>query len=148
MNTDIFIKTYPDDYKWLPYLFASIEKFAEGFRHIVVVSEEPDSKEQPFILAFLPSEAKFPVKLHITNEIPQDGVRNERAVRMMWPAFTDAKEVLHLDSDMVFNQPVSPDSWCNEKGQPLWFVATGRTCLLHTGRSMSRELHSSPRGFP
>jgi hypothetical protein len=38
--TSIFIKTYPKDHVWLQYLLPSIEKYAEGFKEVIIVSDE------------------------------------------------------------------------------------------------------------
>ena len=37
--TTIFIKTCPKDHQWLQYLLPSIEKYAEGFKDVVIVSD-------------------------------------------------------------------------------------------------------------
>ena len=45
MTTDIFIKSYRGDFEWLPGCLHSIQKYATGFRDVVIVVPDTDSWE-------------------------------------------------------------------------------------------------------
>lgn len=41
MIADLFLRTYPNDYKWLPYLFRSLARHARGWSDLVIVLPRP-----------------------------------------------------------------------------------------------------------
>jgi hypothetical protein len=114
---DIFIKTYPKDYPWLKYCLRSIERFCEGFRRVVVVSPETNSKE------FM--EAVTGYKINILpicnpNEIG-DGYLFQQSVKLHADEYTDADWILFTDCDTIFTCPVSPDTYLKD-GKFVWMM--------------------------
>lgn len=90
MTTDIFIKTCNHDVPYHKYCIQSIDKFCTGFRDTVVVN----------------------------NEHPR-GYLHQQAVKMHADGYTDADLILVTDSDTLFNQPVTPESFMRD-GKPIW----------------------------
>lgn len=41
MISDLFLRTYPADYKWIPYLFRSLVRHARGWRDLIIVLPRP-----------------------------------------------------------------------------------------------------------
>jgi hypothetical protein len=92
VTTDIFIKTYPGDKGYHPHCIASIEKFCTGFRKTVVVdSDEPR------------------------------GYLYQQVVKLTADRHTDADFILITDSDTLFKQPVTPETYLRD-GKPLWLM--------------------------
>lgn len=88
--TDIFIKTYSRDHEYLKYCLASIEKFCTGFRQVVIVDSEH----------------------------PQ-GYLDQQVQKLSAHYRTDADFILFTDSDTLFTQPVTPDTFMVD-GKPIW----------------------------
>lgn len=91
--TDIFIKTYPKDADYHRYCMASIEKFCTGFRNVTVVDDGDQPPPKPYLM--------------------QQRVKTEA------PSYTDAEFILFTDSDTLFNQPVTPETFMVD-GKPVW----------------------------
>lgn len=104
-NVDIFLKTYNKDFQWLPYLFASIDKYCDGFRSLVIVAEMGDNVELEKI--------KFPqtvdVKIHyIQKPSRSDGYMFQQSIKLSAWKYTDADAVMFIDSDCIFKKKISP----------------------------------------
>ncbi len=89
-TTDIFIKTCEHDRDYHGYCLMSIGKFCSGFRNTAVVA----------------------------GEHPQ-GYLHQQVVKLNADEVTDADLILVTDSDTLFNQPVSPESFMVD-GKPIW----------------------------
>jgi hypothetical protein len=125
--TSIFIKTYPNDHAWLQYLLPSIEKYAEGFRDVVIVSDA-GSIIPP---EYLSSIKKFPVHTHYipvpkqTNQYPQFskstglGYLWQQYIKLSWHNICDADSALMLDSDEMLCKPITPD-YFKHNGKWVW----------------------------
>jgi hypothetical protein len=127
MTTSIFIKTYPKDHIWLQYLLPSIEKYAEGFKDVVIVSDAG-----PVIPPeYLRSIKKFQVKTHYipvpthTAEYPQFdkmtgmGYLWQQYIKLNWHTICDADSVLILDSDEQLCKLTTPDKFKHD-GKWVW----------------------------
>jgi hypothetical protein len=121
--TDIFIKTYHKDFIWLEYCLKSIKKYARGFRDIVIVSDNTGH--------IIPSNITnniLPVKVYYVN-LPSKaptyvehglGYLWQQFVKLSWYKYSDAEQVLVLDSDEMLTKSISPESFkTNEKFN--WF---------------------------
>lgn len=120
--TDIFIKTYHKDFVWLEYCLKSIKKYARGFRDIVIVSDNTGH--------IIPSSITdvLPVKIYYVN-LPSKaptyvehglGYLWQQFVKLTWYKYSDAHQVLVLDSDEMLTKSISPESFkTNEKFD--WF---------------------------
>jgi hypothetical protein len=108
MNTDIFIRSYVNDFRWLTYSLKSINQRAKGFRDIHIVVPQGQAEH----LKHLTLE-----KVH---ECPVygDDYLGQQITKMMADTYTDADFILHIDSDTVFTQDVTPDTFIID-GKPI-----------------------------
>ena len=125
--TSIFIKTYPKDHVWLQYLLPSIEKYAEGFKDVVIVSDAGSVIPSEY----LSSIKKFPVHTHYipipnqTKEYPQFdkmtglGYLWQQYIKLSWHNICDADSALLLDSDEMLCKPLTPDQFKHD-GKWVW----------------------------
>lgn len=111
MTTDIFIRSYVNDFRWLVYSLKSINQRAKGFRdiHIVVPSGQAEH------LKHLTLE-----KIHECPVYGDDYI-GQQITKMMADTYTDADFILHIDSDTVFTQDVTPDT----------FIINGKPIIYH-----------------
>ncbi len=109
-TTAIFIRSYRNDFPWLSYCLRSIQKFATGFSEIVVVIPDTDN------LDHLTAEKVFKEKETM------DGYMMQQASKMMADTYTDADFICYVDSDCVFTEPVTPET----------FMTDGRVNWLYT----------------
>jgi hypothetical protein len=107
---DIFIKSYRGDFKWLSYCLRSIQKFATGFRDIVIVVPDTDS------LDHLTAERVIKVKES------GDPYMFQQAVKMSADEYSDADFFSFVDSDCIFTEAVTPET----------FMTDGKVNWLHT----------------
>jgi hypothetical protein len=120
--TDIFIKTYHRDFVWLEYCLKSVKKYAKGFRNVIIVSDNTGH--------IIPENISniIPVKIYYTN-LPSKaptyvehglGYLWQQFVKLMWYKYSDANEVLILDSDEMLTTTLTPDSF-KTNGKFNWF---------------------------
>lgn len=104
MTTDIFIKTCNHDVPYHKYCIQSIDKFCTGFRDTVVLNDEHPR-----------------------------GYLWQQVCKMYADTKTNADMILVTDSDTLFNQPVTPESFMRD-GKPIW-IHTPWTpeMLAHSG---------------
>lgn len=114
-SCDILIKSYPGDYERLGYCLRSIEKFASGFRKVVIVipstAQEPAEANGPW---------KTPVEIKTAVE-SDDGYLFQQTIKASAHEWTDANYILHLDSDCLLTQPITPKSFLRD-GKPVWYI--------------------------
>lgn len=108
MTCDIFIRSYDGDNEWLKYCLRSIQRFARGFRKVVVVV--PHGHNPPVGTA----ETVF----HVA-EIG-DQYMQQQSDKLHADHFTDAEFILYQDSDTIFTQPVTPATFIVENRRPVW----------------------------
>lgn len=109
MITDIFIKSYPKDYPFLKYCLMSIERFACGFRQVVVVAP-----------SVVEGKMERPIPLVVKQEPDREpGYLWQQVVKLHADRYTDADQILYIDSDTVFTKPVTPDTFMRN-GKPIW----------------------------
>ncbi len=129
MTTSIFIKTYPKDHIWLQYLLPSIEKYAEGFKDVVIVSDAG-----PVIPPeYLRSIKKFQVKTHYIPVPTSDsrypdcghgvGYLWQQYIKLSWHNLCDADSALILDSDEMLCKPLTPEQLKHD-GKWVWTYRT------------------------
>lgn len=115
---DIFIRTYPGDYDWLFHCVASIGKFCRGFRKLMIVSTDnpPIWWNDGSRAGLPPSEWKI-----MQDETP-DGYLAQQITKMYADVVTDYQPdyILHLDSDVIFTRPVTPESFMHD-GKIVWY---------------------------
>jgi hypothetical protein len=120
MDTDIFIKTYHKDFKWLKYCLKSIEKYATGFRNIIIVADDDGHvipseyliKNCKVFYVGLPDNRPSYVEHGI-------GYLWQQCIKLSWYNYSDANAVLIMDSDEMFTESISPISFQKE-GKFTW----------------------------
>ena len=98
---DIFYRTYEKDVEWLAYSLRSVQKFAKGFRKIVIAIPHDDYHKVS----------------HLTHEqihlIPSDKGRNgylsQQLTKLHAEEYCGGDVIVHMDSDTIFTKEVTPD---------------------------------------
>lgn len=108
MTTDLVIKSYQNDFEWLKYALRSIQRFATGFRKVIVIV--PRDQNPPTGV----SEQVFYVHEY------GSGYLFQQVMKLHADGFSDAEFLVHLDSDTIFTRPISPDLIIADNRRPLW----------------------------
>lgn len=107
MTTDIFIKSYRGDFEWLPGCLHSIQKYATGFRDVVIVVPDTDSLDHLTVEKVIKvTELGHPYMF-------------QQVVKMFADTYTNADFISFVDSDCVFTSPVTPETFMTN-GKPNW----------------------------
>lgn len=109
MKTAIFIKTYKDDLKWLGYCLESIKKYGSGISEVVIAADE-DCKE--FMQIFVHEVRVVYVPAW------RNGYIQQQFVKLHADQYTNAEQILFVDSDCVFHTPFTPESYMRD-GKPV-----------------------------
>lgn len=117
MTTDIFIRSYQGDFKWLEYSLASIKKYCTGFRQVVIVV--PDGSVGPLVKLGLSG-----VVLQSCPNYANDYL-GQQVTKLTAHRYSDADRVLFVDSDVVFHTPTTPEDFM--KGGKIWMYKTKYT---------------------
>jgi hypothetical protein len=132
---DLFCKTCAKDAAWFKYMVRSVERFASGFRKLVVVDDlRPNLSDEGLIQLIKKMEetaGETGVIVDVEPIPPWDpafGFDTQQrleyfwasAVKTRWPEFTDADAVVWIDSDSVFTRPITP-VWWFEGERPIWW---------------------------
>lgn len=112
MSSAIFIKTWRDDMKWMPYAMESIRRFASGFEEIVIAADSCCYEESVRVYG---SEARV-----VECQEWPNGYIQQQAVKLDAGRIVgDSHEyILFVDSDCVFHTPFSPESFMRD-GLPV-----------------------------
>jgi len=119
MKVDILIRSYAKDEPWLKYCLRSIVKFCSGFNNVIVIVPEYDQ----FVFSWVD---KYAPNVHLRT---YPGNRIKPMLECMSQlCYSDmycngADLVLHTDSDCVFTQPVSPETYF-KNGKPVLLART------------------------
>ena len=109
-TTDIFIRSYAKDFPWLMHALRSVQKFATGFRDVIVVI--PDTDDLPNLTA------ERVVK--VRDSMP--GYMAQQNSKLHADIYSDADFFLYMDSDCILTEPITPETFRTE----------GRVNWLHT----------------
>lgn len=122
MIIDLFYKTYPKDYEFLRYSLRSMKKRAKGFRHIVVVTECEDPAQPHLIPEMEGTRYSAIDSKGMAEPFPgriNHGYEHQKAIKCMWPAFSNADAVFQVDSDYVLTGDLNAEDLFID-GQPVW----------------------------
>lgn len=112
MRTVIFIRSFRKDFEYLSFCLRSIQKYARGFDEIVVVVPEGHEKELQHLTA----------ERVTTTHDGHPGYLAQQDTKVHADTYAPHADFLvHIDSDCVFTQPVTPETFMRE-GKPLWLV--------------------------
>lgn len=110
MTIDLFIKSFPPDFEFLKYCLKSIQRFATGFRRVVVVvpwgSESGAPTGTSERLMFAKEEG--------------EGYLQQQNIKLHADCFSDAEFFTYMDSDTILTRPMSPDMLIVDNRRPRW----------------------------
>ncbi len=116
---DIFYKTYKNDDAFLRLSLATLDRFAVGFRKVVIVTDsDHDLKASDFNLKN--------IKIEIFKEVIPSGwgslerYNHQQYVKMNFKKWTDANAILSLDSNVILYNTITPDIYYSNKSKPIW----------------------------
>ena len=109
MKTSIFIKTWSGDIPWLKYCLQSIKLYGSGFEEVVIVADESCVQD---VYPIADGARVIPVG-DWTN-----GYIQQQWVKLNADQYTDADQILFVDSDCVFHTPFTPESYMRD-GKPI-----------------------------
>lgn len=146
MTMDFFMVTYQKDFPWLQWCLKSFEKFASGFRDLIIMVPQED---------FLEGIREFGEKAGQTKLVwipyrdwPGLGMVRHMHLICCADELTDASFIGHLDPDCLFTAPVTPATYITD-GKPLLrferFDSLGRR---HPGAAAWREVTEAALPFP
>lgn len=127
-DTEIFIVTYHKDAEFLKYSLYSIKKFASGFSGVTVVVPDRDVEIiEPICREWGPDNTT----IETFTEIEGKGMLHHMALECSADQFCLADFFLHIDSDCIFMEPVTPADY---------FVG-GKPVLLMESYERFRDKH-------
>jgi hypothetical protein len=95
LTADVFVKTYPPDYDWLPTLWRSFARVT-GYRDILVCVEEQ-----------YPAPEGLPERARVVRCRRCEGLGlNPALERLRAHQYSDAERFVFIDSDCVWSRPV------------------------------------------
>lgn len=156
MKTDIFIVSFLKDVEWLKLCLRSIQKFATGFEQVMVALPSQDMFEVINILAKDENgKWTFPVHTRSYSDDPDNGHMMHQVQKCCADVYCpQADFILHMDSDCIFTEPVTPgdylvdgkpvlliDLWENVGAAQIWRGPTERAVGWNT-------LHETMRRHP
>lgn len=124
--TSIFIKTYPNDHAWLQYLLPSIEKYAQGFKDVIIVSDAGTVIPPEYLntIKKIPVHTHYiPIPTH-TPEYPSNidvgiGYLWQQNIKLSWFELCNSDSALLLDSDEMLCKPMTPNDF-KHNGKWVW----------------------------
>jgi hypothetical protein len=116
---DIFIKTYVNDFIWLEYLLKSVNKFAQGFRNVIIISDNDGNNIPESILKIMPVTVKY---VDVPNKMPDKlshlpGYLWQQIIKINWMDYTDADAVLILDSDEMLTSSIRVSDFMDDQNR-------------------------------
>ena len=111
MKTDIFLRSYKGDFRWLQFALASLAQRARGFGDVLVCVPKGDEPE----LATLTRERI------VTCPRYHDDYIGQQVTKMMADTYTDAAMILHWDSDVVLLKDLTPQDLMSSEGKPVLY---------------------------
>lgn len=134
MNCDLFIRCPRKHHVWLRECFRSIAKFASGFRHLHLIVPAGEGNEVGKI--WLDAWSEFSYRADEQPELIAHELREWPGKEFLFSMLQvlnsdviciDADYIVHLDSDCIFTEPVTP----------LDFIIDGRPIMI---RALYSEL--------
>jgi len=108
MTTDIFIRSYRGDFKWLEHSLQSIWSRGSGFSKVHIVVPAQDIQ----LLTCAKNEV-----VHLTSTHGDDYM-GQQVTKLEADQYSHADYILHVDSDCIFTKKFSPDNFFCD-GKPI-----------------------------
>ncbi len=129
-SIDIFYSTNKNDREFLMLSLKAVDRFAKGFRKVVIVTDSDDDLQ-------LSDLNIHNIKVELFKEqVPEHWGWNERYnhkqyIKADFARWTDAGAVLSLDSDSIIYDLLTPDMYFSKQHKPVWLYDTYEN-ILHT----------------
>jgi hypothetical protein len=122
LKTEIFIVSVAKHFDWLEYCLRSIQKFASGFSGVTLLVPSDDHQKAIGVANCYNSQVPLSV-LH-GPEWPGKGMLWHMAQKMRADEWCKGADfVLHIDSDCMFTEPVTPEDYFVD-GKPVLMHAS------------------------
>jgi hypothetical protein len=132
MNTGLLWNTYGKDIEWFKFSARSYSKFARGWDNALCLVPEPDRE------LFVQPCAEAGIELMSRAEWEGKGFNWHSMMQcsadLLLP---EAEAIWHIDSDTVFTQPVTPESWMKDG-----YLICGYKTYEHLNAIAKTETHS------
>jgi hypothetical protein len=115
-SVDLFIRSYYKDLGWLVYCLKSIEKYAQGFRDVILVV--PASSAQRLSWSGLGRS----ITTHVCDDFSDDYL-GQQVTKMQADHYSDADFICHVDSDCIFRRPITPSDLISSDKAVISMVA-------------------------
>lgn len=142
MKTDILIVTHSKDAEWLSWCLKSITKFATGVHKTVVAFPYTD------IGALATICDPHSVTRRIFDQIDGQGFNHHQAINCMADQYCDGDFILHMDSDCIFTEPVTPQDYFVDGKPVLLHQSYDGLRQHHPGACQWQDMTSRAVGFP
>ncbi len=120
MKTDIFIVSVAKHFDWLEYCLRSIAKHATGFGCTTLLVPSDDHQKAIGVANCFPG----PISIRHGPEWPGKGMLWHMAQKMRADEWCKGADfILHLDSDCMFTEPVTPEDYFVD-GKPVLMHAS------------------------
>lgn len=135
MTTDILIVSCQKHFPWLRYSLRSIVRFAKGFRQVKILVPMEDLSAMSPLLTEFSNDFGIAIRVQAFEDWPGKGFLRHEHVIMCADEYTDADFIFHMDSDVLFVEPTTPDDYL-VNGKPVllyasyhWLVTTQQANL-------------------
>lgn len=138
MTSDLFIRSYKGDVKWLKYLIRSIIKHCSGFRYIHIVCPLSST----YVIKHLIDQMNMSlvVKLHECADYKNDYI-GQQVTKLHADSYSNAEFIFHIDSDCFFTIPFKPEDMLTA-GKPHYLI-TPYSSFGGEPRLMERQNYTS-----
>lgn len=118
-HIDIFYKTHKKDRKFLLSSLKTVDRFAKGFRKIVIVTDADDDLTLSDLNLHNLEVELFKEQLP-THWGATEKYNHQQYVKVDFKKWTDAWAILSLDSDVILYDLLTPNMYFSKKGKPVW----------------------------
>lgn len=115
---DIFIVSCEKHFHWLQWALKSIVRFAKGFRQVMVAIPDNDMSGLNSWLPEFSNNTGVPIRFKMFRDWKDKGFLCHEWQIICADQFTDADYFIHLDSDTLFVEPVTPADYFVD-GKPV-----------------------------
>lgn len=136
-TVDVLIVSCAKHYPWLRYCLRSIERFATGFRQVKVLVPSDDLTAITPLLTELSGGMAVPIRVTTYEDWPDKGFLRHEHIIMCSDEYTDADFIFHMDSDVLFVEPTTPED----------YIKDGKPVLLHASYDWLVREHQANLGM-
>jgi hypothetical protein len=117
-TVDVFIVSCAKHFEWLKWCLRSTVRFAHGFRQVMIAIPEQDMTALNSWLGEFANNQGVPIRIKMFRDWPGKGFLCHEWQITCTDQFTDADYFVHIDSDCLFVEPVTPEDYFID-GKPV-----------------------------